>query len=150
MKPVVMNSHIFNNIVPFQYVVPALKWSTGKSNWNISDLQVMVQLDYSTGKYQIRIMDIRNNFILMDDWFDTACAATGVQKNIDDVMGLVKQAIGTDRHVEVQQAANIFSGWFKEETRRWLRSEAERDFDIPRVSREYCEDLVYGIEVLPK
>lgn len=148
MKTVVMNETIFTNGIPFQYIVPTLVWSTGKSDWHISDIQVTVGLNYSTGKYRITIRDTFNNWELMNSELPTACAATGKQKNIDMVMGLVKSAVSNDRIAQIQLAANLFVGWLKAETGRWLASEAARDFGEVPCSIDYCNGLVYGIETV--
>lgn len=149
MNQVMMNTHIFDHIGPFKHVAPTLEWMIGKKEYRIMDLRVEYTLDYTTAVRVIKIINSVDGKTLYTSTRVLPCGQKGDQKNIDDVMGLIKTGLGDDRHAQVQTAANQVIEWFTGKISAWLKREALAVLDVEApTSRDFCENIVYGIEVL--
>lgn len=151
MKHVTMNYRVFDNCGPYQFVAPTLRWLSGWDNdeFEIQNLEVTFQLDFNRGEYRVQIIDSATDNVMHDATVKLACALTGDQKNIDDVMGLLKVGLKNDRHVQIQTAVNQFSQWFDEQVSKWLVAESEKQrYNRLDSNREFCSTVVVGYEVL--
>lgn len=154
MKQVTMNYRVFDNIGPYQYVAPTIQWMAGKDHdgFEIKDLEVTFQLDYKRGEYRVQIIDGASASVMCDFTEQLACARTGDQKNIDDVMGLVAIGLKNSRTCQIQLAINQFSSWFNGKVSEWLKYESERDrydrYKRPIGDLDLCYTVIIGHETL--
>lgn len=128
MKHVTMTHHIFNHCGPYQYIAPTIAWLSGwkLNDFVIANLEVTFQLDFERGEYRIQIIDTKSVSVMVDMVTVLPCGKTGCQKNIDDVMGLLKESI-KERQWQINAACGQFTQWFDRQVTKWLVTEAERD-----------------------
>jgi len=151
MKHVTMNYLVFDNCGPYQFIAPTLRWLSGweDEKFEIKNLEVTFQLDFNRGEYRVQIIDGSTSNVMTDATVKLACALTGDQNNIDDVMGLLKVGLKNDRRVQIQTAINQFSQWFDEQVSKWLAAEsAKQRYNRCDSNHEFCSTVVAGHEVL--
>lgn len=131
MKQVTMSHHVFNHCGPYQYIAPTIAWLSGwkLNDFNICDLEVTFQLDFKRGEYRIQIIDSKSVSVMVDMVVQLPCAKSGDQKNIDDVMGLLKESM-KERQWQIRSGVSQFTQWFDWQVTKWLVVESERDRHI--------------------
>lgn len=128
MKHVTMSTHVFNHCGPFQYIAPTIAWLSGwkLDDFVIANLEVTFQLDFERAEYRIQIIDTKSVSVMVDMVTKLPCGETGDQKNIDNVMGLLKDSL-KERQWQINSAIGQFTQWFDRQVTKWLVVESERD-----------------------
>lgn len=129
MKQVTMSHHVFDHVGSMQYVCPTIAWLSGwkLGSFHIKDLEVTFQLDYDRGEYRIQIIDTKSVSVMVDYIVQLPCAESGEQKNVDDIMGLLKITLQNDRRCQCVTAVKQFLRWFDKEVTEWLKTEVTRE-----------------------
>lgn len=154
MSQVTMNSKVFDNVGPYQYVFPTLRFMAVRLSENpsdfdhiqIKDIQVIHTFNFKDGTETFCLMDKDEKSMLLTETRNLPCVDGGPE-NIKQVMGLVKSMVESDRLVAIQQAYYQTCRWFNEYTDKWLLNESQRQRVVAEhmCHPDFCKELIEGI-----